>query len=303
MGAARFLRGLKALLPPTDLTVIVNTGDDEGFYGLHVSPDIDTVLYTLAETEGTHGWGRRGDSFACLRQLDALYGDAWFQLGDQDLATHIFRTDHLNRGRTLTQVTRALASKLGVRQRIVPMTDARVRTEVTVARRGTLPFQEYLVHGRGRGRVLRIDVRGAARAKPAAGVLRAIQRATHIILPPSNPFVSIGPILQLPGVRSALRARRDRVVAVSPIIGARPVKGPLHKMLAGLGYPVSAVGVAQQYRDIARVFVLDERDRKLASRITALGMAPVVTDTLMTDRRRAEALARAVVDALASTRS
>jgi LPPG:FO 2-phospho-L-lactate transferase len=296
VGAARLLRGLSSLLDPHCLTVIVNTADDETFFGLHVSPDVDTVVYTLAGMVHTgQGWGMRADTFACLGGLRRFYETAWFRLGDADLATHIFRTDALRRGQTLTAVTAAVARAFGVRVSVLPMSDAPVRTVVEVAGRGALPFQQYLVRGRGRGRVTRITVRGVARARPAPGTLAAIRRAHFVILPPSNPLVSIGPILSLPGMRPALRAARARVAAISPIIAGAPVKGPLHRMLTGLGHEVSPVGVARLYRDVADIFVIDHRDAGLAPRVADLGMRPVVTETLMTSAARSRRLAATVL--------
>jgi LPPG:FO 2-phospho-L-lactate transferase len=301
VGAARFLRGLSSLLEPRQLTVVVNTGDDETFFGLHVSPDVDTILYTLAGVVAPgQGWGVANDSFACLHALRRFYAATWFQLGDVDLATHIFRTDALARGATLSSATQQIARGLGVRQRVLPMTDAAVRTFVDVAGKGPLPFQEYLVRNRGRGTVRRITPRGARRASPAAGVLPAISGATFLILPPSNPFVSIGPILALRGMRDAVRKAAARVAAISPIVGGRPVKGPLHRMLHGLGHEVSALGVARLYRDFVDVFVLDERDAPLAASITRLGMRAVVTDTLMTTPAKSRRLAATVLQELRS---
>jgi LPPG:FO 2-phospho-L-lactate transferase len=296
VGAARFLRGLCSLLDPRLVSIIVNTGDDETFFGLHVSPDLDTVAYTLAGVvHPRQGWGVRGDSFAALESLSRYYDQTWFRLGDRDLATHVYRTDRLRRGATLGEVTRDIARVLRVRQHILPMSDDPVRTVVTTAGRGALPFQDYLVRRRGRGRVLDIRLDGAEKARPAAGVLDAIRSATAVILPPSNPLVSIGPILALRGVRAALRRRRERIAAVSPIVGGQPIKGPLHRMLAGLGHEVSPVGVAKLYRDFVSVFVLDQRDAAHAPRIAALGMRPVVTDTIMSTPRRSRGLARVVL--------
>src|SRR5262249_9250124 len=298
VGAARFLRGLSSLLDPRRLTVIVNTADDESFFGLHVSPAIDTVIYTLAGVVAPeHGWGVRGDRFTSLRALRRFYDATWFQLGDSDLATHIFRTDALRRGHRLTAITRQIARAFGLRVTVVPMSDQAVRTVVTIARRGPLPFQQYLVRGRGRGQVTRITFRGGARALPAPGVIAALRRADHVILPPSNPLVSIGPILAMAGVRQALRAVRAKVAAVSPLVAGAPIKGPLHRMLKGLGHEVSAVGVARLYRDCVSVFVLDRRDARLAPRIAELGMRPVITDTLMTNAGKSRRLAATVLAA------
>ncbi len=296
VGAARFLRGLSSLLDPRRLTVIVNTGDDETFFGLHVSPDVDTVIYTLAGVvDPVQGWGIADDTMQCLDALGRFYDATWFRLGDTDLATHIFRTDALRRGDTLTAVTAAITRAHGVRVRVLPMSDAPVRTVVQVAGRGPLPFQQYLVRGRGRGRVQRITLRGARQARPAAGAVAALQRADLVIIPPSNPFVSIGPILSLHGMRDALRTTRAPVAAISPIVAGAPIKGPLHRMLRGLGHEVSPVGVARLYRDCADVFVMDRRDAALAPRVAALGMRPVVTDTLMTSPAKSRRLAQTVL--------
>lgn len=299
VGAARFLRGLCSLLDPARLTIIVNTADDETFFGLHVSPDLDTVTYTLAHrVDPRQGWGVAQDTFAGLGALRRFYAGAWFRLGDADLATHIFRTERLRRGHSLSRVTTEIAARHGVRQRILPMSDQPVRTHVEVAGAGSLPFQEYLVKRGGRGRVRRVRFAGAGAARPAPGVLTALRRADAVILPPSNPIVSIQPILGLPGIRAALRRARPHVAAVSPLVRGLPIKGPLDRMLRGLGHEVSAVGVATLYRDFVSLFVLDERDADLAPRIMALGMRPLVTDTIMRSPAQSRRLARVVLRGL-----
>jgi LPPG:FO 2-phospho-L-lactate transferase len=298
VGAARFLRGLCSLLEPDRLTLIVNTADDESFFGLHVSPDLDTVTYTLANRVGrVHGWGVEGDTYACLGALRRFYDQSWFQLGDADLATHLFRSDRLRQGDSLSRVTGAIAERHGIRIRILPMSDDRVRTFIDVAGAGSLPFQEYLVKRRGGGVVRGVRFDGIDTARPAPGVLSALRRADAVILPPSNPIVSIDPILALPGVRTALRRRR-RVAAISPLVGGMPIKGPLHRMLRGLGHEVSAVGVAKLYRDFATLFVLDRQDAKLASRIEELGMRVLVSNTIMRSRADSRRLAGRVLEAL-----
>ena len=298
VGAARFLRGLCSLLDPARLTIVVNTADDDTFFGLHVSPDLDTVAYTLAGRVGPHGWGLAGDTFACLSALQRFYQHGWFQLGDMDLATHIFRSEQLRAGRSLSQVTAAIAARLGLRVRLLPMSDQTVRTRITLARTGVIAFQDYLVRRGGRGRVMAVRYAGARRARPAPGVLAALSQADAIILPPSNPIVSIGPILSLQGVRPALAAQRRRVAAISPLVRGMPIKGPLDRMLCGLGYEVSAVGVATLYRGLAGWFVLDRSDAALAPRIADLGMRPVVADTIMHTPAAARRLARTVLRAL-----
>jgi len=299
VGAARFLRGLRSLLDERDLTVVVNTTDDDEFFGLHVSPDLDTVTYTLAgAVDRTRGWGLAGDSTRCLEALQRYYDLGWFRLGDRDLATHIYRSERLRAGRTLSQVTDEIRRSFAVPSRILPMSDQPVRSVVDVAGVGRLAFQEYLVKRAARGRVRSITFAGAARARPAPGVVTALRRSDAVIIPPSNPLVSILPIVRLPGVRAALRKRRAHIAAVSPLVGGVPIKGPLHRMLAGLGHEVSAVAVARLYRDIASVFVLDRADADLAPQVAALGMRPVVTDTIMRSPARSRRLAGAVLDAL-----
>ena len=289
VGAAKFLLGLVAVVPPEDVTVISNTGDDIDLFGLRVCPDIDTVLYTLSGVinEAT-GWGIADDTFACLRWL-ARYGEpTWFNLGDRDLATHIYRTDRLRRGSTLTEITAYLASSLGVRSTILPMTDAYTPTRVATAE-GELHFQEYFVGRRCAPRITGIRFDGIETATPAAGVIEAIQTAAAVIVCPSNPFISIGPILAVPGVRAALQETDARVVAITPIIGGRAIKGPAADMLRELGHEVSARGVAALYGDIADIFVLDRTDADLADPIADLGVGVAVMDTLMNtadDKRR-----------------
>ena len=301
VGAARFLRGLCSLPEPLRLTVIVNTGDDETFFGLHVSPDLDTITYTLAHrAEPRQGWGVAGDTFACLQALHRFYRETWFRLGDADLATHIFRTDALGRGMSLSRITATIVRRHGIAARILPMSDDRVRTVVHVRGRGALPFQQYLVKHRGRGRVDAVRFTGSRSARPAPGVLAAIRRADAIIIPPSNPIVSIGPILSLAGVRQALRHTPARIAAVSPLVRGRPIKGPLDKMLRGLGHEVSATAVAALYRDFVDVFVLDRADLQLAPRVSALGITPIPTDTIMRTPSQSRALAAAVLQSVAS---
>lgn len=295
VGAARFLRGLIRRIDPGRLTVVVNTADDDTFFGLHVSPDVDTVLYTLAGlADPARGWGRADDTFACLGALGALGEPTWFQLGDRDVATHLFRTERLRRGWSPSRVTMALRARLGVRADVRPMSDESVRTWVHTSR-GRIPFQDYLVRRRARDAVRRIEIAGARGARPAPGVLSAIRRADALLLPPSNPLVSIGPILAIPAIRSAVQRHPGPRIAISPLVGGRAVRGPLHRMLRALGHPASAVGVARLYRGMIDCFVLDARDRHQADRIEALGYDVLVTDTLMHDARGAARLASTVL--------
>jgi LPPG:FO 2-phospho-L-lactate transferase len=298
VGAARFLRGLIRVTDARYVTVIGNTADDEEFFGLHVAPDLDTVLYTLAgRVDRTRGWGIRGDGFRCLRALAALGEPTWFRLGDEDLAVHMRRTAWLRAGVPLSAVTGRLARALGVTVRLLPMTDGRVRTFVHTEA-GRLPFQAYLVRERARGRVRGIEIAGARTARPAPGVLAALRAVDAIVIAPSNPLVSVAPILAVPGVREALLRRRAPAAAICPLVGGRPVKGPLHRMLRGIGREVSPRGVARAYRGLIDVFVLDRADAAWAPRIEALGMRAVVTETVMRTPARAARLARVVLRAL-----
>ena len=296
MGAAKFIRGLIRVIPPERLTVVVNTGDDETFFGLHVSPDVDTVMYTLAgEVHPGQGWGLRDESFRVLEALTRFYGKPWFGLGDRDLATHMYRTDRLRAGARLSDITADIAKRFGVESRILPMSDDRVRTFVKIRGREAMPFQEYFVKGRARGVVEKIELRGLEDARPLPSILDAIAKSSAVILAPSNPFVSLGPIFGLRGIREALAAARDRVIAISPIVGGKTIKGPADKMLRGLGLEVSALGIARLYRDIVGTFVLDRVDRDYLEPIRALGMRAVAADTIMSTPAKSARLAKIIM--------
>lgn len=295
MGAARLLRGLAEVVQPGRLTVIVNTGDDDEFYGLHVSPDLDTIVYTLGglAPEG-RGWGIRGDGFHALAALERLYGPAWFQLGDRDLATHVYRTDQLRRGRTLSEVTAEIAGAFGIDTPILPATDDRLRTFLDTDI-GRLPFQRWLVAERGRPRVARVSYVGAKTARPAPGVLEAIEHADRVLVAPSNPYVSIGPILAVPGVKRALRAAAGRTVAVSPLIHGKAVKGPLADMLRARGLRPDAAAIASLYRGLAARLIVAEGDTTPAARARGRGWPELVEhDILIGKRAAAVRLARFV---------
>jgi len=299
VGAAKFIRGLVRRIDPERLTVVVNTGDDETFYGLHVSPDIDTVTYTLAGVVNrAQGWGLDGESFNVLPSLERFYGKPWFGLGDRDLATHLYRTDRMRDGASLTQITAEVARAFSVRSRILPMSDDRVRTFVKLRGKTAIPFQEYFVRGRARGIVEKIDLRGIRDARPTAAVLEAIRKSAAVILAPSNPFVSLGPILNLRGVRDAIARRKSHVAAISPLVGGRTIKGPADKMLRGLKMEVSPLGVARLYRDLAGLFILDNSDRRYIEPIEQLGMRAIATDIIMTTPDRAARLAEVVLNSL-----
>lgn len=293
MGAARLLRGLARILPPAKLSVVVNTGDDDVFYGLHVSPDLDTIVYTLAGMVPFNpGWGIRGDSFRVRDELECFYGPGWFALGDRDLATHIFRTDRLRSGESLSECTRQICRSRGVECEVLPMSDDRVRTVVHTPT-GPLSFQDYLVKNRAKPRVVRIEYRGATRAKPAPGVLSAVTDAELLVIAPSNPLVSIGPMLALPGFRAALRDASARTIAVSPLIRGRAVKGPLASMLRSLGYAVDNGGIASLYRGLASELVVAPDD---VCPGTNSGWPRMVQhNILLSDTRRAAALARFIL--------
>lgn len=290
VGGAKLADGLYRSLAPDTLTVIVNTGDDFDLYGLHISPDADTVLYTLADLANPEtGWGIVGDTFATLEMLRRYGEDTWFLLGDRDFATHIQRTRWLREGQTPTQVADALRSALGVRARLLPMTDAPVATRVRTPD-GELAFQDYFVRRQHRDEVLGIRFEGIEAALPSDAARAAIAGAEAIVFCPSNPIVSIGPILAVPGMRDLLRSARAPRVAVSPIVAGQALRGPADRMLAGLGDEVSALGVARLYRDVLDGIVIDASDAELAGRISAeLGMLVLATNTIMRsvdDRRR-----------------
>ncbi|HYC54424.1 MAG TPA: 2-phospho-L-lactate transferase [Candidatus Binatia bacterium] len=290
VGAARLLRGLARVVPHEHITVIVNTGDDDSFYGLYVSPDIDTIVYTMAGLAPIErGWGIENDTFRVREALDRLAGPGWFALGDRDLATHVYRSWRLSERATLSKVTREIATAHGVGVRVLPMSDQPVRTVID-SDRGELAFQEYLVRLRGRPRVRGVRYRGARAAKPAPGVLDAVERADRIIIAPSNPFVSIGPILAVPGIKRALAAARERVVAVSPLIGGRAVKGPLAAMLRSMGHKADVTAIADFYRGLASTLVVAPGDRPRHS--ASARMQIVEHDILILDPLKAEHLAR-----------
>lgn len=296
VGAARFLRGVIRVIAPAALTIIVNTGDDDEFFGLSVSPDLDTVTYTLAgAVDSSKGWGLPEETFRCLTALGRYYPETWFGLGDTDLATHLFRTQQLRHGKSLSEVTTAIAHAWGVQSTILPMSNDPVRT-VVHTEAGALPFQQYFVKGRSEGQVKKVELHGIDTARAAPGVCEAIQSAQLVILPPSNPLVSIGPILALPGVRAAMRATTAPIVAVSPLVAGKPIKGPADRLLGGVGVEVSAVGVATLYRDFLDTFVLDTQDAAQRGRVEALGVAVLVTDTIMSDMEKSITLARVVVE-------
>jgi LPPG:FO 2-phospho-L-lactate transferase len=296
IGAARFLAGLQHVVPPEDITAICNVGDDLEWLGLTVCPDIDSVLYTLAGIEGAEGWGVRDDTRHTLEALRALGGESWFGIGDIDLATHLFRTERLREGSTLAEATEALALAHGVRVRVVPVTNDPHPTIVRTAE-GDLAFQDYFVRQRAQPTILGVSFPGAALAQPAPGVVEAIRECDLLCIAPSNPIVSISPLLALPTVRAALKDSPARRVAISPIVGGEAIKGPAAAMLKALGHEVSAVGVARMYAGLIDLFVLDAVDAPLVQEVSALGMEAVAVDTMMRGDEGRERVARNVVRA------
>jgi LPPG:FO 2-phospho-L-lactate transferase len=300
VGAARFVQGLIGVLPQREITVISNTGDDAEFFGLHVSPDIDIVLYTLAGlVDEAKGWGVQDDSFHALESLRRLGEETWFSLGDRDLAMSLYRTRRLRAGEPLSAITADIARALDLEVRLLPMSDDRVATLID-SDDGTLPFQEYFVKRRAEVEVRAVRYDGVERARPAAGVLEAITEADGVIFAPSNPFLSIGPILAVPGVRHALQVTRAPILAVSPIVAGDAIKGPAARMLRSMGHEVSARGVAALYQGCVDIFVVDQVDAALADSIRGLVSAVVVADTIMRGPPEKTALARLVLDALMS---
>ena len=305
VGGARLAVGLAALLPPDRLTIVVNTGDDFEHLGFSISPDLDTVMYTLAGVaDAERGWGRRDETWRFMEALGELGGDDWFRLGDRDLAVHVIRTRALATGARLSDITRELADRLGVRHAIVPMADEPVRTFV-VTDSGELPFQEYFVRRRCEPVVSGFRFEGAERARPPRVLASVMQRKDieGVVVCPSNPFISIGPILAVSAIRDWLEARRCPVVAVSPIIGGEAVKGPTAKMFRELGLQASAPAVARHYGGLVDRWVIDEQDAREARKIEVLGKHVMMTNTLMTDRARSIELARTVVDLVRKART
>ena len=317
VGAARLLSGLVQVVDPSEVVAVVNTGDDFEIHGLRVSPDIDTVTYTLAGVYNPEtGWGLAGESWRVMESLEQLGGETWFRLGDQDLATHLYRTARLSEGATLGEVTAELSARFGLRLPILPMSDDPVRTILTVTGGppGELPagpgsgnglprgggsreiaFQDYFVRLSHSVPVERVRFDGADRARPGPGVLEALTGAERIIICPSNPILSIGPILALPEIAEVMRRRRDDAIAVSPIVGGAALKGPADRLLRELGFEASVVGVARAYADFAATLVIDEVDVALAAEVEAIGMRTLVVGTVMSTPERARALAAQLV--------
>jgi LPPG:FO 2-phospho-L-lactate transferase len=296
VGAARFLSGLVKCVPEEDLTVIVNTGDDIDLYGLHASPDVDIIAYTLAGiVDEERGWGIKGDSFQCLETLRRYGGEAWFNMGDKDLATHLHRTSLMKNGLQLSEATAEICRALGLKVRILPMTDDRFETWIETDK-GPMHFQEYLVKRGAKDSVLNVNFLGAETATPAPAVIDAILSSKMVIICPSNPIVSIGTILSVKGIRQALRRSEAKKIAISPIVAGAPIKGPADKLMRASGLEVSAYSVASLYRDFLDLFVLDSADEKEKARIEELGIKATVTNTLMKSIEDKIRLARFVLE-------
>lgn len=296
VGAAKFLSGLVRVIPEEDLTVIVNTGDDIELHGLHISPDIDIVMYTLAGiVDESKGWGVKGDSFNCLSFLGRLGCETWFKLGDMDLATHIYRTNLLRKGFRLSEIVDMLRKTFGLKIKILPMSDDRVETRILTSA-GEFHFQEYLVKRGASDRVLGVEFSGVDEAKPAPGVIESILEADAVIICPSNPIVSIGTILSVSGVKEALTRSKARKIAISPIVAGHPIKGPADKLMEGLGLEVSAYSVAKIYSDFLDVFIIDEFDAHEKDRIEGLGIKVISTNTIMKSLEDKVNLARVVIE-------
>ncbi len=300
VGGARFLHGLTAEVRPGDVTAIVNVGDDFEPFGLPVSPDLDTVVYTLAGlVDDDRGWGVAGDGDRALRQAARLGTDTWFWLGDEDLGLHLARAELLRGGLPLSAATARLTSRLGLATTILPVSDDRVRTIVGTDA-GELDFQTWYVRRRHADAVRSLRFDGAAEARPAPGVLESLAEADLVLVAPSNPFISIDPILAVPGVREAVAARRERVVAVSPIVGGEALRGPAAAMLRSLGHEAGPASVAAHYSGLVGTLVLDHRDAEEEGAVAAAGVRPVVADTIMEGHDGRRRVARAALDALSA---
>lgn len=301
VGAARLLAGLVQVVDPAEVVVVGNVGDDLVLHGLHISPDLDTITYTLADqVDPERGWGLRDETWQAMEMVGRYGGVDWFNLGDRDLGTHLYRTHRLSEGATLSDVTAEIVAAWGLGFRLLPVTDDPLRTRVTVVdpdAEREVSFQEWFVQRHHSVPVREVRFVGADEATPAPGVLEAILEASTVVVAPSNPLVSIGPLLAVPGVEDAIRSRREHVVAVSPIVAGAALKGPADRLMVDLGHEATVVGVARAYADLAGTLVVDDADAALADAVAAEGMTPVVTPTVMSTPPVAAALATAVLEA------
>ncbi|HEV3225345.1 MAG TPA: 2-phospho-L-lactate transferase [Acidimicrobiales bacterium] len=300
VGAARFLRGVLDVMPAADVTAIVNVGDDLVLHGLHISPDLDTVTYTLAGAINPEtGWGLAGETWQAMGTLAQYGGHSWFRLGDRDLGTHLYRTQRLAEGAPLSTVTAEIVAAWSLGLRVLPATDDPLRTMVSVEGEGEIGFQDYFVGRQHSVPVTGVRFEGDAVARPAPGVLNSIADADVVVIAPSNPIVSIAPVLAVPGIRDAVVARRSRTVAISPIVAGAALKGPADRMLRELGHEPSVAGVARLYTELASVLVVDEADVGLSAAVAATGMECVVVPTVMSSPAVAAALARVALRSVA----
>lgn len=303
VGAARLLRGLVRVVPEDEVTAVVNTGDDAVMHGLHISPDIDTVVYTLAGmNDDERGWGLAAETWNAMDALRHLGGETWFSLGDKDIATHLYRTGRLSNGASLSQVTAEICESLGIRARLLPMSDDPVRTRLKLAGGPEVSFQDYFVRLQHQVAVESVRFDGADHARPAPGVIEAIERAEVLVVCPSNPFISIGPILSVPQVAEALARRREDAVAVSPIVAGAALKGPADRLLSELGHSPSVVAVAKIYAPIVSTLVIDEADVSLARDVEAEGIRCVVTPAVMHSAAHAAELASVTIESMRGSR-
>ncbi len=296
-GGAKFVDGLRQVMPAEDITIVVNTGDDLLWWGLYVSPDIDSITYVLSGMlSRERGWGVKGDTFLCLQAMGQLGEPTWFHTGDRDLAVHILRSRLLAEGKTLSEATAIICEKLGVKARILPMSNSRVETRVDTPNAGELSFEEYFVQRWYQDPVNSVRFAGASDAEPAPGVVEAITHADAVLVAPSNPVTSIGPILAVPGVREALQRARGKIVAISPIVGNAPVAGPAGILMQAQGLPCSIAGVAEAYKDFLDVLICDTRDARLADALRQSGLRVQCTQTVMRSAEDKAALAREALD-------
>ena len=296
VGAAKFIEGLANVIDPALLKIVINTGDDIELYGLQICPDIDIITYTLAGiVDNEKGWGFQGESFNCLKSLKQFYDFDWFNLGDKDLATHIYRTDLFKKGFNKAEITMKIAKKMGITSHLIPMTNESVQTIITTDSE-EMHFEEYFIRYNCRPKILDIKFQGIDKAKPVKGVLDYIKHAERVIICPSNPVVSIGTILTIPGIRETLKDIRQKVIAISPIIEGTTVKGPADKMMKYLGLEVSCVGVAHYYRDIIGHFIIDNKDCALKPNIKGMDINTYCFDTLMVSKEKKKELARFTIN-------
>ncbi len=296
VGASKFIEGLVSVVKPELIKIIVNTGDDIELFGLKISPDLDIITYTLANVvDKEKGWGFASESFNCLNILEKYYDFKWFNAGDKDLATHIYRTDLFNKGLKKSEITKKICQKLGVKVELIPMCNESVETYIETPT-GKIHFEEYFIKHRCQPEVLGVELKGVDKARPVEGALKSLEESKGIIFCPSNPIVSIGTILQVKGIKETLIKERNKVVGITPIVAGSTVKGPADKIMKGLGMEVSCVGVAKYYKDVLGHFVIDQKDSQLAPKLEKLGVRAYVFDTIMSSFEKKKALAQFVVD-------